>query len=297
MHVTDGHLKGHHFAFFKSDILPIVESIVSTAGYVHHDWSVTVFGCHKYGSTPRPVRNFLRIGNIKPSTRQIEFSLRPTHGQHHYEIRLSVPRSLDFGRVEADIAGSVNRYSLPPAEPATSRPATPPAEQAAPAPVVPVAAAPKATGLERLESLRSRIDVALNVMKDAKAIEELRLDAQAKNDAAADAARPLLSALNQAEHLQDQHESRQKQLQNDLREATARVMELEKTLTEVTVDLAKAKEATERARTAAEGPSNAWDEAQAALAEAVRLEAERAKAISEMPGIASIFSALESLGK
>lgn len=273
---------------FDLETRPFVEKLVKDAGYDGAAWSMTVIEAHKFGASRRPAHLVVRMGAVLDVSYQFELTVRPTTGQNHFILRISIPRSQAFNEVCNAVAIAINQYKD---RVNTEIAASPPA----PAPAAPKASDLLVSGITRLEGLRTSLDSVLSIARDARASVEMRDEIQTRHDAAAELARPLLAELEQAEGLMKSHDRRVGILSEDLQKTCERVRAIEKSLAEAQAELGEAKAAWERAAAAAEPFGKAWDDAAADLAEADRLEAERIKTINETPGIAGLLAALETL--
>lgn len=286
-------LKGEAIPDFDNYALPPIRDLLAGAEADDRKWSAVLRDCHRYnGRTSAPAQTIVKVLQDKMSTRQVEIVIKPAKSLFHYEVTLAADHNNDWN----DLIGRIRRQALKFGKAAEPAPKTEePVKTAAHAspPITP--AGPLADSVEKLKSFRSNIDVALGIIEEAKAGDELRQETARKLDEARTAAEPLIEAENTAKEELNQATEKEQKF-NDL------VAGLEKQLAAARKEQAQASAEAMRAMGRYTEANEAARPAEAALRAAetahqdcLRMEEERAKALEAVPGVQALLMALNQM--
>lgn len=277
-------LKGDGPSDFTTHAAPFVEMALTQAGLMtpDHRWSVVVRNAHKYGGGDhRPKSPEARVMQDHPATRTIHLRIRSL-GINHYEATIHTSVSEHWHQTVERV-----RRAFAAAMEASSAAAAlkPPAENKA----------QKPDGIDRIKKMRSGLDTVLAHAEEAEAVATLKAEAEARYEIAKNAASPVLGELDKAS--KELANCRLKSTENGAVLVTARkrLAEAEKRVAESNAEEEAALEKYSSLSARATPLRSEMEQAEAAVRECERQEAERAKELNAQPGMAALLKLLANL--
>jgi len=294
---------------------PCLRDLLTRTGLgLDYGWKVYVRDIHEFGQVQRPpAPGRVRVKSDAPATRRIDATIRPPGGRYYFDVDICTGRSGEWVEVVSRVRGAadvmadvglVGRNGPPdggqPAGRGKAVQPAPKAQPAAPAPALPpvpeTAAAVLAAGVARMEKLRGGLDAVIHVAREAQAGAALKAEIEARAAALREKAAPLAAAADKA--VEEERVAREAAAVAEAAlAAAAKVLAAAQQERDWAAKNAEdAVLAKGRAIEAAAPVLAEWQAAQAELAEAERMEAERLKSLGSAPDLAGLLAALEKMG-